>query len=458
MATSDSDETAALQRVAVLGAGTMGAQIAALVGESGVHCDLLDLTPKLAEQAKQRLPKLRPPAISEASSLERIHPGGFDTDLHRLAHADWVIEAVVERPQPKADMWAKSIPHLKRDAILSTNTSGIPIAQIAQALPRGMRNQFLGTHFFNPPRYLPLLELIPTEDTKASVFDAVRRFAVDTLGKRVVKAHDVPGFITNRIGCFYFLTAMRAADELGLTPDAADAISGIPMGRPASATYRTIDLVGIDVLLDICDNTRAAITDPDERAAFEPPEYLREMRRRGMLGSKTGMGFYKRERRNAKTQTLALHTSDMRYHQRSTNASALPPELHKITDTPQRLRGLVSANGAGVTAGVFAWKILSRLLAFSASKVGEVSDDILSIDRAMRWGFNWELGPFETWDALGMSETTQRIRNEGIAVPDWVNRLAAEACRDEAGEGFYRKSGGEIMQATPHGEYTPVSG
>lgn len=439
-----------IKRIAVLGAGVMGAQIAALAAELGVRCDLLDLDAATAERGKRRLTAMRPAPTSAPDALERIRPGGFDRDLPRLQHADWVIEAIVESERHKTDLWARCAPHLPDSAVLSTNTSGIPIARIAQALPPDTRRRFLGTHFFNPPRVMRLVELIPAAETDADALRGIRQFIADALGKKIVVAKDAPGFITNRIGCFYFLTALRAADELGLTPDEADAISGPLMGRPRSATCRTIDLVGVDVLLDICDNTSAALTDAAERAAFSPPPYLRDMRRRGWLGGKSGQGFYKRETHNGKRRTLTLHPSDMRYRESASAAPALPDGLRDMPDAGARLRALAAAADAGYPAGVFARRTLTRLLAFSAAKVGEVASDIASIDRAMRWGFNWELGPFETWDALGAADFARLMRADGVAPPEWASALAAR------GGSFYRESDGQTLQATPSGGYIPL--
>ena len=421
----------------------MGAQIAAIIAERGVECDLFDLTTDLVKDAKSRLLSMRPKVLDDHAVLERIRAASLQSDLEYLADADWVIEAIVERPEPKLELWRRAAKHVRCDSLLSTNTSGIPIARIAEALPERMRERFMGTHFFNPPRYLRLLEIVPTKETMPNAIEAIREFGESVLGKSVVTAHDVPGFITNRIGCFYFLAAMRAADEFGLSPDEADAVSGPLMGRSNSATYRTIDLVGVDILLDICDNTRAAVSSEEEKRAFEPPDYLREMRRRNWLGNKSGQGFYKRERREDKFRITELDTLEMRYLERNGHLSSLA-SLTSIRDAGQRLRSLIALEDR---AGKFAWRTLSQLLAFSAAKAGEVADDIVSIDRAMRWGFNWEMGPFETWDALGVSETAERMQRDCITVPQWVYSIAA------TGGGFYRVEDGTSVCATPSGEY-----
>lgn len=415
-----------IKRVAVLGAGTMGAQIAALIANKGIPCDLLDLRSggepnQVVEQAKERLRSLRPPPLEKPEALDLIHPGNFTDDMARLHEADWVIEAIVEKSEPKKKLWASAAPHLRPDAIISTNTSGIPISEIADALPQTLRGRFLGTHFFNPPRYLQLLEIIPTPATNADAIDTISNFAKEILEKGVVKANDVPGFITNRIGMYYFLVALQTATELGMAPDEVDAISGPLMGRSNSATYRTLDLVGLDIFADICDNTNAALTESWEKAIYQVPPYIREMLTRGWLGEKSGQGFYKRTREGGKSAILMLHTESMEYHPRQRISSPLLDSLNNIDNVGERIRTLVNSDDK---IGEFAWRLLSRLLAYSAQKVGEVADDIISIDRAMRLGFNWQIGPFETWDALGLPQSIERMQSDGLEVPDWVTKLA----------------------------------
>ena len=432
-----------INRATVLGSGTMGSQIAALLADHGVSCDLLDLPAEtesgklrnhLAEEAKRRLLTRTPSPISGPEALELVRPGNFEDDLPRLAEADWVIEAVLEKLDVKRAIWAHVAPHLRSDAIASSNTSGIPIASIGEALPAERRKRFLGAHFFNPPRYLRLLELTPTRDTDAEVLRDLQVFAEQVLDRGVVIAHDVPNFVANRVGCYGMMVTVHAMKEFGLGPDEVDGITGTAMGRPRSATFRTIDLVGVDVLVDICDNMQGYVSDPSERSAFEVPRYVRRLVERGWTGEKSGQGFYRRAKRNGETEILVLDPGEMEYRPRGQSQSASLSAVAAIDDAGGRLRALMAADDV---AGLFAWRVLSRTLAYAAHMVGEVADDFVSIDRAMRWGFGWDMGPFETWDALGVAETTGRMREDGLDVPDWVVEIARDSGR------FYGPGQGE---------------
>ena len=423
-----------VRRVAVLGAGTMGAQIAALFAGHGIPSDLLDLPSsggsrsRLAEEARQRLPALRPPALDGEDDLELIRPGNFADDLHRLGEADWVIEAVVEDLEVKRRLWSDVASHLRPDALASTNTSGIPVHSIGEALSEGVRGRFLGVHFFNPPRHLRLLEVIPTQDTDAGTVAAVRRIGEDLLGKGVVVAHDVPGFIANRIGTYGLLATLRAMEEYRLGSEEVDGITGRAMGRPKSGTFRLLDLVGLDVLVNICDNMRRHLPDAHGRAGFEVPPYVREMVARGWLGEKTGQGFYKRVNLGGRTEILTLELDSFEYRDRRRAQAPSLAAVGAVEDPGERLRALVAAPDV---VGRFAWRVLSESMLYAARNVGVVADEVVSIDRSMRWGFGWELGPFEAWDALGVRETVERMAADGLEVPAWVARVA------ESGEGFY---------------------
>ena len=443
-----------VNRAAVIGAGTMGAQIAALLAGFGIDCELLDLPDaegrdRRAQAALEKLAVMRPSPLFERADLDRIHPGNIEDHAGRISDCDWVIEAVFEDLGVKQRLWSALAPHVRHDAVASTNTSSIPINSIADILPTGMRIRFLGAHFFNPPRFLRLFELIPTHETDPAVTAAVQRFGSETLGKGCVVAHDVPGFIGNRIGLFVLAETMRAMQDSGLGPDEVDAITGPPLGRPRSATFRTLDLIGLDVYVDICDKLQATVPEAWEQAAFAVPDILREMVARGWLGEKSGQGFYKREEVDGRREILVLDPASLAYRpQRKLDAPSLAA-ARKAEESGARIAALTQADDA---AGRLAWRILSRLLAFSASKIPEVADEIASIDNAMRWGFAWELGPFETWQAMGIAATAERMAHNGLAVPPWVDALAQQD------ESFYRHTAKGTEQATPASAYAHVTG
>ena len=441
-----------IKRAAVLGAGTMGSQIAGLLADRGIPCDLLDLRSegepdRLAEAARERLKTLRPPPLANKDAVDLIRPGNFDDHLPRLAEADWVIEAGSEDLEIKRRVWARAAPYVRPDAIVSTNTSGIPVSSIAEALPPSLRSRFLGAHFCNPPRYLPLLEVISTLDTDPGVVDAVSRFAEGVLNRGVVPAHDVSNFIANRVGAYALMLTLGAMEEFRLAPDEVDSITGPAMGRPSSATFRTLDVVGIDVFLAVADNSLDAAPDPAERDILTAPKYLRELVRRGWTGQKAGQGFYKRVSEGGERRILTLDMDTFDYRPRKALAAASLDAAEKIESPGERIKGLVASDDV---AGRFAWRVLSRTMAYSATVLGEVADDIVSIDRAMRWGYAWDLGPFETWDAIGLREAVTRMRSDGVSAPEWVVNLA------ESGMSFYRQGPDGATQATPDGTYVLV--
>lgn len=417
-----------VRRAAVIGSGTMGSQIAGLFANIGIPCDLFDLPSKgknksrIAEENRQRLLELKPSPLIEQEAIEQITACNIEDDLERLKDADWVIEAIVERPHVKRQMWDKLGPYLKRSAIVSSNTSSISIDYICQALPAANRPNFLGTHFFNPPRYLKLLELIPSSETSKSVLRDVERFGEQILGKTVVKAHDVPGFITNRIGCYGFLETLRAKGELSLSTEEVDAITGPALGRPKSATLRTLDLVGIDIFVDICDHIRGSVTEEWEQRAFEVPTYLRDMLNRGWKGEKVGQGFFRRGVDSDGKRTIeVLDIEAMDYRPLEKLESSSATEANKIKDPAERISAFVASDDAH---GRFAWRVLSRLMVYSSWKLGEVTDETKGIDEAMKWGFGWSLGPFETWDALGVKSTALRMKKDELKLPDWADEIA----------------------------------
>ena len=416
-----------VRRAAVLGAGTMGSRIAAHLANAGIPVLLLDLPPKAgsAERpARQRRPryalaKSKPAAFFEPSLARLIAPGNFDDDLPKLAECDWVIEAVAENLEIKTALLARVLPHLGAHALLTTNTSGLPISRIAAALP-GLRGRFFGTHFFNPPRYMRLLEVIPAPDSDPAIVAAFAAFADRILGKQVVFAHDTPNFIANRIGVAVMFNAANLMLEQGLTIEEVDALTGPAIGWPRTGTFRLADLVGIDILAHIAANFPQGVTGGKFSAILD------EMLKRGWLGDKSKQGFYKKVRgADGKDERLVLDLSTFDY--RPAAKPALPAlEMAKNAATlPERLRLLLANDPAKDKAAAFLWPFLALLWNYAAERIGEVADDAPSIDAAMRAGFNWELGPFEMWDAAGVADTVARMKALHLPVSAPVQALLA---------------------------------
>ncbi|HEY8449634.1 MAG TPA: 3-hydroxyacyl-CoA dehydrogenase/enoyl-CoA hydratase family protein, partial [Bacillota bacterium] len=381
------------------------------------------------------------------AAFGRIRPCNLEDDLERLRQADWVLEAIVENLEAKQRLWSRLAAYLRDDAIASTNTSGLSIAEIATALPATARRRFLGTHFFNPPRYLKLVELIPLPETDPAVLKAIRRFAEEELGKGVVIARDTPNFIANRIGCYGLMVTLHAMQEFGLGPDAVDQITGPPMGRPRSATFRTLDLVGLDVFADVAANMRQRAADPAERDAFTLPGWIQAMLERGWLGEKAGQGFYRRVEGPHGREIWVLDPETLHYRPQRPLAAPSLAALAGVDDPAERLRRLTAADDM---AGRFAWTVLKRTLLYTAERAPEISADLAGIDRAMRWGFGWELGPFEAWHALGAAAVAERLRAEGERLPKWVEAAVAAG-------GFYRERDGKLVQVTFTGDWAPWS-
>jgi 3-hydroxyacyl-CoA dehydrogenase len=384
--------------VAVLGAGTMGAQIAALVANAGVPVVLLDLDRRTAAEGLARARRLEPKPFFTAESVSLVTTGGFDTDLQAIAASDWIIEAIVEQEEAKRALLAR-VDELRRpDAIVSSNTSGIPIGLLAEARSDGFRRQWLGTHFFNPPRYLPLLEVIPTPDTAPDVVARVQRFADVRLGKGVVRVKDAPNFVGNRIGLYALLRAVEQLEAGGYTIEEIDAITGPILGRPKSATFRTMDVAGNDVLAHVLRNLHRRL-DARERERFAQPRIATALLERGWLGQKSGRGFYAREKGPAgETVILTLDPRTMEFRPRESPRIPSIDAAKRIEDVGQRVRSLFNATDK---AGEFLRATLPPTLMYTARVTPQIAWSIDDVDRVMRWGFGWELGPFELFDVLG---------------------------------------------------------
>ena len=419
-----------LRRAVVLGAGTMGAQVACLLAGRGVPVDLLDLDAPTARGGLDRARKLSPSPLYLPEDAEAIAPAGFDSLESCVARADWVLEAVVERLDVKRELLARVAAVLPPDALLSTNTSSLSVAAMADALPAPVAARFLGTHFFNPPRYARLVELVPGPATAPATMARARAIAADVLGKGVVDAQDAPGFIVNRLGTQASLAALALAQELGLGIDEVDDLAGPLTGRPKSAVFRTIDLVGLDVFAAVVGSLAAAVpADDPERELFRLPPVMATMLERGMLGVKAGGGFFRKEG----DEILALDLETLAYRPRRHPRSGVVEMARQLGDLGKRLRALLDGPRSDVPAA-FVRRSLVRSLWYAAAVSPGTAGSVADVDRAMRWGLGWERGPFETWDALGVDRVAALLQEEGLEEPP-----LARAAR-EAG-GFYAPDG-----------------
>ena len=435
-----------INRVAVLGAGTMGARIAAHLANAGVPCLLLDIVPKEAAGSTDRAKrnavaaagleaakKSKPAAFFEPGLARLVTVGNFEDDLKALAGVDWIIEAVVENLELKRELLKKVEAVRKPGTIITTNTSGLPIAKIAEGFSEDFRRSWFGTHFFNPPRYMRLLELIPTPDSDRAAMEAIAHFCDVRLGKGVVWAKDTPNFIANRIGTFSVLNVMRVMQEMDLSIEGVDALTGSAAGWPKSATFRTIDMVGLDILGHVVGNMTANIH--DERSELKLPEFYQKMLERKLLGDKTKSGFYKKTKAaDGGEERLGIDWKTLEYRPRQKAKFAALEMGKNVESTPERLRMLLGLNAPGAggassgsqkedPVAKFMWAVLPELWTYAANRIGEIADNIVEIDRAMKLGFNWELGPFELWDAAGVPQTVERMKREGRPVAATVEKL-----------------------------------
>ncbi len=457
-----------INKVAVLGAGTMGARIAAHFANAGVPSYLFDIVPpdadaparnKIAAAGLDAAKKSKPAAFMDPSLARFVTIGNFDDDLKKLADVDWIIEAVVENLDIKRSLLRKVEAIRKPGTIITTNTSGLPVGKIAEGFSDDFRRSWFGTHFFNPPRYMRLLELIPTPEADHALIDAVSHFCDVRLGKGVVLAKDTPNFIGNRIGTFSVLNVMRLMQEMDLSIEEIDALTGQAVGWPKSATFRTIDLVGLDILGHVVGNMTSNVH--DERSDLRLPDFFDQMLQKKWLGDKTKGGFYKKAKGEPgkEDERLALDWKTLEYHPRQKPKFPALDMAKNIEDTGARVRTLLGLDTAAPQkndkAGAFLWAALSDLWTYSANRVPEISDSIVEIDRAMRLGFNWELGPFELWDAAGVEVTIARMKKEGKPIAANVEKLLAAGQKSWYADDAARPSGRKYWQLAT-GNWEPV--
>jgi len=440
-----------IRKVAVLGAGTMGSRIAAHIANAGLPVVLLDMVPpgtpadadkatknKFVLAALDGLKKAKPAAFYTPESARLVTGGNFDDDLALIADCDWIIEVVAENLDIKHALLAKVVQHRRANSILTTNTSGLPIASVAEGLPDEVKPYFFGTHFFNPPRYMRLLEIIPTRDTDPAAVATISHFCDQRLGKAIVRSHDTPNFIANRIGTFSMMNAIRLMMEQGLTIEEVDALTGSALGWPKTGTFRLGDLVGIDVLAHVAINFAAQAAQlKDERAEVVLPPFIRTMLERKWLGDKTNQGFYKKAGKDAEGRDLR-HVLDWQTldYEPSTRPKFPALEMAKnVESTAARISQLLHADVRTDKAAPFYWPLLTELFTYAANRIAvagdEPADSIVEIDQAMKTGFNWELGPFEMFDAVGVRATTEKMHAGGVSIAANVEKLIAWADKHE---------------------------
>ena len=437
-----------IRRVGVLGAGVMGSGIAAHLANAGVQVVLLDIVPpNLTEAEKgdraarnrfsagglEKAVKSRPAAFFHPSNARLVTVGNLEDDLDKLADVDLVVEAVAERIDIKRSLFEKVEKVVQPGTIVASNTSGLRIVDMLVGRGDAFRQNFLVMHFFNPVRYMKLLELVAGPETSPEAFERIKRFGEDKLGKGIVVGKDTPNFIGNRIGIHAMMTAIHQMLADGLSPEDVDAITGLPMAHPRSASFRTADMVGLDTFIHVADNCYAALPEDEEREVFVVPPFIRTMAEKKLLGDKTRSGFYRKAKGAKDADTFDPKTLDYRAKGGNEAIIKTAKAIGKIEDPRERVKKLVADQGP---AGQFAWKVLSRGLAYAARRIGEISDDVVAVDDAMKWGYNWELGPFEVWDALGFVETAKRMEADGIKLPDSIKRMVSQNAT-----GFYRQDG-----------------
>jgi 3-hydroxyacyl-CoA dehydrogenase len=418
----------------------MGSRIAAHLANAGIPSVLLDLSVDAARKGIETAAKQRPTAFYVDAAKALITPGSFDEHLASIAHCDWIIEAVTEKLEVKRAIWQRVAAVRRPGTVVSTNTSGIPLASICDGFPEEFRTHFLGTHFFNPPRYLHLVEVIPGPATDPAVMQSIGDFCDVRLGKGVVPCKDTPNFIANRIGSFYGSTVYKLTVEGDYTVEEVDALTGPLIGVPKTASFRLLDVVGLDVWAFVSQNLYDLVPDDPWRERFLPPAFLARMLDRGWLGEKSGQGFYKRV--GPKKEIWAIDWKTLEYHPAETVTFPSLDAAKRIEDLPNRLRFLVSANDR---AGSLLWKLFSDVFLYSAERIPEIADRVVEIDRAMRWGYAQTFGPFELWDALGFVDICDRIEREGRALPENILRM-----RKSGATSFYRHADANCVPITEY--------
>lgn len=462
-----------IKKVAVLGSGVMGSGIAAHLANAGIPSLLLDIVPpeltdddkkaglsktdprfrnKLAARAiNEGLATQKPSPIFEKRVLKLITPGNFEDDMAKIADCDWVVEVVVERLDIKQKVFAQIEKHLKPGTMVTSNTSGIPLAAMAEGRSPNFRKNFFITHFFNPVRYMKLVEIVSGPETDPAKVSEMADFLENVLGKGVVYAKDTPCFIANRIGVFGFMGVIHHTLKSGLSVEAVDKITGPAIGKPKSATFRTADIVGLDTLIHLANNTYASLPNDPDRDVLKVPPVMQKMLENKWLGDKVKQGFYKKTKTSeGKKEILSLDLKTLEYRTQEKVRHESLGVAKNIEETGERIKAMVNADDE---AGRFAWTIVRDGLVYTASRIPEIADDVVNVDNAMRWGFNWDLGPFEVLDAIGVKDFAERVKKDGVKVPALLETVLASGAtsfyKTEKGRRFYFDLGSKSFKPVP---------
>ncbi|MGD8388184.1 MAG: 3-hydroxyacyl-CoA dehydrogenase/enoyl-CoA hydratase family protein [Desulfobacteraceae bacterium] len=452
-----------IKRAGVIGAGVMGATIAAQLANVGIETLLLDIVPreladedkkkglteesrdfrnKLALKGLETALKSKPASFYVSENTKRVLVGNLEDDLEKLREVDWIIEVVVERLDIKQSVFEKIESVLEPGTVITSNTSGISAKAMAEGRSEAFRKHFAITHFFNPPRYMKLLEIVPCEDTLPEVLEALEDACEKIVGKGVVWAKDTPNFIANRIGVYSVLYVIRSMLDLGLSIEAVDKLTGPVIGHPKSATFRTADLVGLDTLLHVASNVYEGAPDDEKREMFQPPELVQKMLEKQLLGEKTKQGFYKKGKdEKGKKVILSIDPKSLEYTPQEKVKFASLEAAGNVSGTGNKIKALFYADDK---AGEFTFRQISETLIYTANRIPEIADDIVNVDNAMKWGFAWKMGPFEGWDALGLAKSVEKMKAAGYTIPDWVQEML-----DQGNEAFYKTEAGKTSYYDP---------
>ena len=409
-----------IKYAAVLGAGVMGSQLSGLFANKGIKTYLFDISIKLASNGRERLETLKPAPLEKPENIDLIIPCSYDSDIEKISKADWVLEAVAENIDIKLKVYNRLLPFLKKSAILTTNTSGITLEELSQNFSLDLKNRFMVSHFFNPPRYMHLLELVSGDKTSTATYNIISDFGKNVLNKGIVPAKDTPNFIGNRVGVFGIMSTINIAMEMDINIETVDALTGPICGRPKSATFRTADIIGLDVLKNVAMTTYQKSKQDESIEMFKIPKAMELLIEKGNLGQKTKSGFY---RKDDKGNILVLDLDNSKYRPIGKIEIGLGDNIIQNEDIDQQINALIKLDSK---YGKFFWEILSRMLLYCANRVPEISDSYKDIDNAMKWGFGWKFGPFEIWDMIGLSSSVRRMESENKSIPKWIEKIKSK--------------------------------